>query len=182
MRSVTENQLIAAVGTVERLVGRFFRDMLPPLPVHLKEPAVRFVPWVCIVTGALGLLVWLAGLGVIAFASAVTFWLELAFLAPSEASILYGPVAAYFLQPLTLVFSLIGGLLMLGRNPGGWYLVFLVVPIWAAIDIYRTRDRFPYPWKVWVPAILLTSWFGGGAILAVVYFVWKWGGRRAKAE
>ena len=49
-------------------------------------------------------------------------------------------------------------------------LVFVVLPVWVAIDVYRRRDAIHYP-LLFITVLLGTIPFGVGGILAIAYLV-----------
>ncbi len=53
-------------------------------------------------------------------------------------------------------------------------LVFVALPVWAAIDVYRRRDAMRYP-LLFITVLLGTIPFGVGGVLALAYFAQRRG-------
>lgn len=107
------------LAPIEGPVARFVQDKLPVIPAGTQEPIVRFLPWVYVISGGLGLLVWLLGLLAIAAAGAVLIGLGAA--DPG----LLGPLATYLLIPIELALSIVAGVLLFQRGATGWYLALI---------------------------------------------------------
>lgn len=119
--SPPDNWLIAMLSNVESRLGKLISEKLPALAPPARESLARFIPWVYIVFGALGLIAWLAALGALAAATGMLTGLGIAGYAPFW----LGPLGLYVLIPGTLVLGVVGGVMMLSRQAMGWYLVFL---------------------------------------------------------
>ena len=50
--------------------------------------------------------------------------------------------------------------------------VFVGVPLWAAFDIYRSRDTISY-WWARIAVIIVTIPFGIGALLGIAHLITK---------
>lgn len=116
-----DSWLVTMLRSVESSLGKLISEKLPALAPPARQSLAQYIPWVYIVFGALGLIAWLAALGVVAIATGMLAGLGIAGYAPFW----LGPVGYYVFIPGTLVLGVIGGVLMLSRQAMGWYLVFL---------------------------------------------------------
>jgi hypothetical protein len=114
----TIDRKVKEMNALEHLFGRLFVDKLPPLSPTVKEWVVKILPWVLIVLGALGLLMWLGTIGL--FGAAQTAAIGLQHYAASFLTVLI----LYILIPLLQLTAIAGGYLMLSRKRLGWLIAF----------------------------------------------------------
>lgn len=103
---------------LEKKLNDFFLNKLPEMPQNAKEMAVKAVPWVLIVFGILGLLVWL---------SSISFLFGLSgLLAYSPGYTVPGVLMtiSFLLAPIIQVMAVYGGYLMRTRQLRGWRFAF----------------------------------------------------------
>jgi hypothetical protein len=102
------------------------RAKLPAAPVGLVDGYVRFMPWIAIVFGVLGVLVSLAGLGLGAILGPIAM---LGGVSGMQAGLAVLAAAAIGLVGSAL--EVVGGYLMLKRSLTGWWLLALGLIIGA---------------------------------------------------
>lgn len=99
-----------------------FLNKLPSLPESIKEQAARFFPWILMVMGVLGLLVWL---------SSIRLLFGLAQYAPFDAF-----AAIYFIvAPVVETMAIYGGYIMLDRQRKGWSISLYALLIGVIVHI-----------------------------------------------
>lgn len=106
------------MNALEDLFGKIIAERLPPLSLAAKEWVVKILPWVLIVLGALGLLMWLGTVGLFGFAQTSGAGFQR-----------HGPAVLavfiiYILVPLLQLTAIGGGYLMLSRKRLGWLIAF----------------------------------------------------------
>lgn len=141
-------QSTSAVATVENAYNQL---NLPPLPASIKELVVNFAPWLAVLGGALGLLVFVPGT------------LILLFLSPLAA--VGGGGLGYVMTIMNLILSIVGAVLSLmafsglrNRSLRGWTLLF-----WASM-VYLVAGLLPISFGGLLGVII------GGAIALYLLF------------
>jgi len=109
------------MNALEDQLAKIFLEKMPALSGSAKEMTVKFLPWVLIVLGALGLLAWLSAIGLFRFASLVVMGLGHA---PGQAFSLFTALFLYILAPVMQALAVGGGYLMLSRSLTGWRIAF----------------------------------------------------------
>lgn len=117
------------MNALEELFGRIFADNLPPLPPAVREWVVKILPWIIIVLGALGLLAWLAAVGL--FGHGQMAALSFHRYAPS----IFAAIILYLFVPLLQLLGIAGGYFMLGRKRIGWRIAFYSLILGLVIHI-----------------------------------------------
>ena len=101
---------------IKKQLAELFVNKLPPISASAKELFVKFLPWVVMIFGALGLFGWLASLPLF-FGAAGIF-------AHSGAIYPVLFVVHMIIAPISSGLGLYGGYLMLSRQQKGWNLIF----------------------------------------------------------
>lgn len=111
--------------SLEEKLEDLFINKLPPLPENIKEKAVQFFPWVMIVLGVFGFVLWLSSLHFL-FGIAGPF------------SCTFGIFSAiYFIaSPIVQAMAVYGGYIMLSRQLKGWNISLYAILIGLIINIF----------------------------------------------
>jgi hypothetical protein len=120
------------MDNLENQLRKIFADKLPGLPDNIKEYVAKFLPWILIVFGCIGLLAWLSAIGLFGYASMVTYgWAH----GSGRIMSMFSLLVLYLLAPIMQVLSITGGYLMLSRRLSGWRIAFYSVLVSFVIHL-----------------------------------------------
>ncbi|MBP2626755.1 MAG: hypothetical protein H6Q68_1466 [Firmicutes bacterium] len=108
---------------LEDILGTLLHDKMPRISNNLKSIAVRFLPWIIIFLGVIGLISITLVLGIFSTAAAVavstTGTMTMHFLTS------YDLILLYVLSPLSSILAILSGYWMLNQQLRGWRLALL---------------------------------------------------------
>lgn len=110
------------MGELDKLISSLFQERLPPLSPGAKHSAVRTLPWLFIIFGALGLFAVLSSIISLSFTSMLAMGIGQVMGMSIPA---LGFIMIYLFTPLMQLLSITGGYYMLRRKYLGWQLAVL---------------------------------------------------------
>lgn len=145
------------MGELDKLISSLFLEKMPPLSPGAKNSAVRTLPWLFMIFGALGLFAVLSSIISLSFTSMLAMGIGQVMGMSIPA---LGFIMIYLFTPLTQLLSITGGYYMLRRKYLGWqlavlatYLSFfthilylstvgLILDVLFLYLLYQIRDRY----------------------------------------
>ncbi len=120
---------------LEKTLGGFFLDKMPPLSENLKTNTVKYLPWILIIFGALGLLSMISLFGLFGAASVLT--MGATGMALMHSLSVFDLIFMYILAPLQSLLVILAGYWMLNRQLTGWRLALICTLLGFVIHIFH---------------------------------------------
>ena len=108
---------------LEQILSDLFVDKMPPLSETFKNNSAKFLPWIFIVFGVIGLLSMVSILGLFTAASTLTAGAT-GILAVHSRSV-FDLVLIYLISPVLQLLTILAGYWMVNKEYRGWYLALI---------------------------------------------------------
>ena len=108
---------------IEDFLGALLYDKMPSLSDNLKNNAVKFLPWIIIFFGVIGLMAIVSILGIFSATAALT--VSTTGILATQFLTAYDLILMYILSPLSSILAILSGYWMLHRQLLGWRLALI---------------------------------------------------------